>query len=102
MYLTLCVHVRSKVEQDLQLQSKCAELAKLEAQLKLNAEGTDSLKLENKKLLAELSEQQRLLQTQVQENTGRATGAQKQVEESLSQVRLLYSLTVFSIRCQIV
>lgn len=71
----------------MQLQSKSAELAKLETRLKLNAESTESLRLKNEELLAELSEQQKLLQAQAQENESRAIVALQQSEETLGQVR---------------
>lgn len=84
----LCIRTpRGKIEQELQLQSKHAELAKWEALLKIDAENADSLKHENKKLREELSEHQRLLQERAQESAVRDVGALKQTEETLAQVR---------------
>lgn len=67
MHRQLCACNRAKVEQELKLQAKHAELLKWEAQLKLNAECSDSSRLENNKLMAEWNEKQRLLQMQLQE-----------------------------------
>lgn len=71
---------RSKAEYKLELQSKRDELEKWEARLKIEGGNVDPLKLDNKKLVAELSEQRMLmerLQTQIHEATLSESGAQK-------------------------
>lgn len=61
-------------------QSKCDELAAWEARLKMEGGNVDPLRLDNKKLAAELSEQRMLverLQGQLHEATWSESGAQK-------------------------